>query len=107
MHKIQWQLCSIWHRPARFGKQYTTVCMGDGCSKYCTGWYNKNVQGFYTLQHQKPGKEDAIDTVSHDNTRNTTGTLCTLYAKAAKRQDMNFHDYYTHIHNLNTDSNVQ
>ena len=36
--KIQWWLCSIWHRPARFGKQYTTVCMGDGCSKYCTGW---------------------------------------------------------------------
>ena len=22
--------------PARFGKQYTTVCMGDGCSNYCT-----------------------------------------------------------------------
>ena len=26
-----------------------------------------------------------------------------LYAKAAKRQDMNFHDYCTHIHNLNTE----
>ena len=26
-----------------------------------------------------------------------------LYAKVAKRQDMNFHDYCTHIHNLNTD----
>ena len=62
-----------------------------------------NVQGFYTLQNQEPGKEDTIDTVSHDNTRNTTGTLCTLYAKAAKRQDMNFHNYCTHIHNLNTD----
>ena len=63
----------------------------------------KNVQGFYTLQNQEPGKEDTIDTVSHDNTRNTTDTLCTLYAKAAKRQDMNFQDYCTHIHNLNTE----
>ena len=26
--KFQWRLCSIWHRPSRFGKQYTTVCMG-------------------------------------------------------------------------------
>ena len=26
-----------------------------------------------------------------------------LYAKAAKRQDMNFHNYCTHICNLNTD----
>ena len=26
-----------------------------------------------------------------------------LYAKAAKRQDINFHDYCTHIQNLNTD----
>ena len=62
-----------------------------------------NVQGFYTLQNQESGKEDAIDTVSHDNTRNTTDTLCTWYAKAAKRQDMDFHDYCTHICNLNTD----
>ena len=44
-----------------------------------------NVQGFYTLKNQKPGKEVTIDTVSHDNTRNTTDTLCTLYAKAAKK----------------------
>ena len=62
-----------------------------------------NVQGFYTLQNQEQGKEDTTDTVSHDNTRNTTDTLCMLYAKAAKRQDMNFHDYCTHICNLNTD----
>ena len=62
-----------------------------------------NVQGFYTLQNQEQGKEDTTDTVSHDNTRNTTDTLCMLYAKAAKRQDMNFYDYCTHIHNLNTD----
>ena len=62
-----------------------------------------NVQGFYTLQNQEQGKEDTTDTVSHDNTRNTTDTLCMLYAKAAKMQDMNFHNYCTHIHNLNTD----
>ena len=34
--------------------------------------------------------------------QNTTDTLCMLYAKAAKRQDMNLHDYCTHICNLNT-----
>ena len=59
-----------------------------------------NVQGFYTLQNQEQEKEDTTDTVSHDN---TTDTLCMLYAKAAKRQDMNFHDNCTHICNLNTD----
>ena len=62
-----------------------------------------NFQEFYTLQNKEQGKEDARDTVSHDNTRNTTDTLCMLYVKAAKRQDMNFHDYCTHICNLNTD----
>ena len=51
------------------------------------------VQGFYTLQNKEQGKEDTTDAVSHENTRNTTDTLCMLYAKAAKRQDMNFHDY--------------
>ena len=24
------------NRPTRFRTQYTTICMGDGCSKYCT-----------------------------------------------------------------------
>ena len=62
-----------------------------------------NVQGFCTLQNGQQEKEDTIDAVSHDNTRNTTDTLCMLYAKAAKRQDMNFHDYCRHVHTLNTD----
>ena len=44
-----------------------------------------NVQGFYTLQNQEPGKEGTTDTVSHDNNRNTTDTLCMLFAKAAKK----------------------
>ena len=61
-----------------------------------------NVQGFYTLQNREEGKEDTTHGVSHDNTRNTTDTLCMLYAKAAKRQDMNFDDYCTHMRNLNT-----
>ena len=52
-----------------------------------------HVQDFYTLQNQEQGKEDTTETVSHDNTTNTTDTLCMLNAKAAKRQDMNFHDY--------------
>ena len=60
-----------------------------------------HVQGFYTLQNQEQGKEDTTETVSHENTTNTT--LCMLYAKAVKRQDMNFHDYCTHIYNLNTE----
>ena len=62
-----------------------------------------NVQGFYTLQNKEQGTEDTTDAVSHDNTRNTTDTLCMLYAKAANREDMNFHNYCTHICNLNTD----
>ena len=62
-----------------------------------------NVQGFYTLQNKEQREEDTTDAVSHDNTRNTTDTLCMLYAKEAKRQDMYFHDSCTHIHNLNTD----
>ena len=62
-----------------------------------------NVTGFYTLQNQEEVTEDTTHEVSHDNTRNTTDTLCMLYAKAAKKQDMNFHDYCTHIQNLNTE----
>ena len=43
-------------------------------------------------------------------TPDTTDTLYMLYAKAAKRQDMNFHDYCTNIQNFNRAmpySNVQ
>ena len=61
------------------------------------------MQGFCTLQNGQQEKEDTIDAVSHDNTRNTTDTLCMLYAKAAKRQDMNFQDYCRCVHTLNTD----
>ena len=49
-----------------------------------------NVQGFYTLQNEQQEKENTIDAVSHDNTRDTSDTLCILYVKAAKRQDMIF-----------------
>ena len=40
-----------------------------------------NVKGFYTLQNHEQGKVDTTDTLSHDNTQNTTDTLCMLYAK--------------------------
>ena len=50
-----------------------------------------HVQGFYTLQNEKQEKEDTIDTLCHDNTTNKRDTLSMLYAKAAKRQDMNFY----------------
>ena len=62
-----------------------------------------NVQGFYKLQNEEQEKEDTTDALSHDNTGNTTDTLCMLYAQAAKRQEMNFHDYCRHVCNLNTD----
>ena len=50
-----------------------------------------HVQGFSTLQNKQQEKDDTIDTVCDDNTRNKRDTLSMLYAKAAKRQDMNFH----------------
>ena len=62
-----------------------------------------NVQGLCTLQNEQQEKEDTIDAVSHDTTRNTIDTLCMLYAKVAKRQDMNFQDYCRQVHTLNTD----
>ena len=61
-----------------------------------------NATGFSTIQNQEV-TEDTTHEESHDNTRNTTDTLCMLYAKAAKKQDMNLHDYCTHIQNLNTE----
>ena len=51
-----------------------------------------NATGFPTIQNQDI-TEDTTHEESHDNTRNTTDTLCMLYAKAAKKQDMNLHDY--------------
>ena len=56
-----------------------------------------NVKGFYTLQNEEQEKEDTIDAMSHDNTRNARDTLCMLYTKATKRQDMNFHDCCRHV----------
>ena len=61
-----------------------------------------NATGFSTIQNQDIA-EDTTHEERHDNTRNTTDTLCMLYAKAAKNQDMNLHDYCTHIQNLNTE----
>ena len=55
-----------------------------------------NATGFSTIQNQDI-TEDTTHEGKHHNTRNTTDTLCMLYAKAAKNQDMNLHDYWTHI----------
>ena len=55
------------------------------------------------MQNEEQEKEDTIDTVCHNNTRNKKDTLCMLYAKAAKRQDMNFQDYCRHVCTLNKD----
>ena len=52
-----------------------------------------HLQGYSTLQNEQKEKEDTIDTVCDDNTRNKRDTLSMLYAKAAKRQDMNLQDY--------------
>ena len=62
-----------------------------------------HVQGFHTLQNEKQEKEDTIDTLCHDNTMHKRDTLSMLYAKAAKRQDMNFQDYCRHVCTLNKD----
>ena len=61
-----------------------------------------NATGFSTIQNQEV-TEDTTHEERHDNTRNTTDTPCMLYAKAAKKQDMNLQDYCTHIQNLNTE----
>ena len=62
-----------------------------------------HLQGFSTLQNEQNEKEDTIDTVCHDNTRNKRDTLSMSYAKAAKRQDMNFQDYCKYVCTLNKD----
>ena len=62
-----------------------------------------HVQGFSTLQNEQQEKEDTIDTMCDDNTRNKRDKLSMLYAKAAKRQDMKFQDYCRHVHTLNKD----
>ena len=62
-----------------------------------------NVQGFYTLHNEQQGKEDTIDAVSHHNTRNSRDTLCMLYTKVAKGQNMSFQDYCRCVQILKTD----
>ena len=62
-----------------------------------------HVQGFFTLQSEQQEKEDTIDTVCDDNTRNKRDKLSMLYAKAAKRQDMNLQDYCRYLCTLNKD----
>ena len=57
-------------------------------------------QGFSTMQNKQQEKEGILGTVCDDNTRNKGDTLCMLYAKAAKRQGMNFQDYCRHVHTL-------
>ena len=60
-----------------------------------------HLQGFSTLQNEEKEKEDTIDTVFDDNTRNKRDKLSMLYGKAAKRQDMNFQEYCKYVHTLN------
>ena len=55
-----------------------------------------HVQVFSTLQNEQQEKEDTINTVCDDNTRNQRDKLSMLYAKAAKRQDMTLQDYCRH-----------
>ena len=61
-----------------------------------------NATGFSTIQNQEV-TEDTTHEKSHDNTRNITDMLYMLYAKAGKKQDMNLHNYCTHIQDLNTE----
>ena len=66
----------------------------------------KNATGFHTIQNQEV-TEDTTHEESNDNTRNTTDTLCMLYAKAAKKQDMNLHTYMKLEYRTMPYSNVQ
>ena len=43
-----------------------------------------NVQGSCTLQNEQQEKEETIDAVCHDNTRNTSSTLCMFMQKHLK-----------------------
>ena len=61
-----------------------------------------HLQAFSTLQNEQKEKEDTTDTVC-DDTRNKRDTLSMLYAKAAKRQDLNFQDYCKYVCTLNND----
>ena len=61
----------------------------------------KHLQGFSTLQNEETEKEDTIDTVCDDNTRNKTDKFSILYVEAAKRQDMDFQEYCKYVHTLN------
>ena len=62
-----------------------------------------HLQGVSRVQNEQQEKEDTIDTVCDDNTRNKRDTLSVLYAKAAKRQEMNFQDYFKYVCILNKD----
>ena len=88
-------------------QQYTTVCMGDGCSNYSHRMIEQKMcKVFAHCRMTNKKKEDTIDAVCHDNTRNKRDTLCMLYAKVAKRQDMNFQYYCRYLQTL-LYSNVQ
>ena len=60
-----------------------------------------HLQGFSTLQNEQKEKEDTMNTVCDDNTRNKRDTLSMLYARAARRQDMNFQEYCKYVCTLN------
>ena len=49
-----------------------------------------NVQGFYTLQNHEQGKENTRDTLSHDNTKNTTDTPVYVVYKSSKKAGYEF-----------------
>ena len=70
-----------------------------------------NVQGFYKLQNKEQGKEDTTDRVSHENTTNTTDTLCSVVCKSSKKARYEFsqllHTYMQPEHRSMPYSNVQ
>ena len=93
--KTVWHLtwtCKIWKNlgPARFGKHIPQSAWEMVAPNIVKDDRTTDVQGFSTLQNKQQQKEDTIDTVCDDNTRNKRDTLCMLYAKAAKTQGMSF-----------------
>ena len=61
---------------------------------------------FQTLQEgmEETSTENISDQSYNNSTKSSANSLFMLYAKAAKRQNMRFHEYCSHIRMLNKDS---
>ena len=97
--------CVAFHVDLRdLENQYTTVCMGDGCSKYRTGWHHNTFARFLHIVEWAKRKGRYNRYSVWWQCQKTKGIHC-LYCmqKQLKRQDMNFQDYCKCVCTLNKD----